>query len=308
MKNALTLTIVFALLFGLTLGCKTGALSRLREPKSKCATNLPALDSAEKYVERAENAITEGNYECALDDCQKVLDADEKNLDALTCRGYVRRKLQDFDGAESDFDEAVKLAPDNPLPLHQRSVVYRETKQFGKALADINKAIELLPTHFYYVSRAVTYTDSGDFENAIKDYTEAIRQKPDDKFYYEDRAAVYRRMGKTDLAEADQKKYEELRAAEDESNRSEPGKDYGAILNDLAISLPKPGYPPAARAVKASGKVKVFVSIDARGNVVSAQAFSGHPLLKAFAEQAVRQAKFKPSAMTGTLVFDFVAG
>jgi protein TonB len=73
----------------------------------------------------------------------------------------------------------------------------------------------------------------------------------------------------------------------------------GGVLNGKATSLPKPPYPPAARAVRASGAVSVQVLIDERGNVVSASAVSGHPLLRAAAVQAARSARFSPTQLSG---------
>jgi hypothetical protein len=55
----------------------------------------------------------------------------------------------------------------------------------------------------------------------------------------------------------------------------------GGVLNNKAISLPKPAYPPIAKRAKASGTVVVQVLVDEKGNVVSARAVSGHPLLQA---------------------------
>lgn len=51
------------------------------------------------------------------------------------------------------------------------------------------------------------------------------------------------------------------------------------VLNSGAVMLGKPKYPQAAKAVRASGKVEVQVLINELGNVVSAEAISGHPLL-----------------------------
>lgn len=73
----------------------------------------------------------------------------------------------------------------------------------------------------------------------------------------------------------------------------------GGMLNAKAISLPRPPYPPAARAVRASGSVSVQVLIDESGNVVSATAVSGHPLLRAAAASAARGAKFSPTLLSG---------
>lgn len=88
----------------------------------------------------------------------------------------------------------------------------------------------------------------------------------------------------------------------------------GGVLNGKAISLPKPGYPAIARAAHASGTVVVQVLIDENGNVVSASAVSGHPLLINAAVSAARQAKFSPTKLsgqpvkvTGVIQYNFVA-
>jgi len=88
----------------------------------------------------------------------------------------------------------------------------------------------------------------------------------------------------------------------------------GGVLNGRAISLPKPAYPPIARAAHAAGTVVVQVLIDENGNVVSAHAVSGHPLLQGAAVGAARQAKFSPTKLsgqpvkvTGVIQYNFVA-
>lgn len=73
----------------------------------------------------------------------------------------------------------------------------------------------------------------------------------------------------------------------------------GGVLNGKAVSLPKPSYPPAARAVNAEGAVSVQVLIDEEGSVVSANAVSGHPLLRPAATAAAQGAKFSPTLLMG---------
>jgi TonB family protein len=73
----------------------------------------------------------------------------------------------------------------------------------------------------------------------------------------------------------------------------------GGVVNGKAISLPKPEYPSAARAVGACGAVNVQVLIDEQGLVDSAQAVSGHPLLKEASAKAAQQAKFSQTRLSG---------
>lgn len=88
----------------------------------------------------------------------------------------------------------------------------------------------------------------------------------------------------------------------------------GGVLNGKAISLPKPPYPAIARAAHAGGTVTVQVVIDENGNVISAHAVSGHPLLQAVAVAAARSAKFSPTKLSGqpvkvsgVITYNFVA-
>ncbi len=71
------------------------------------------------------------------------------------------------------------------------------------------------------------------------------------------------------------------------------------VVNGKAKFLPKPIYSAAAKAIRATGDVNVQVLIDESGNVVSASAASGHPLLKGEAEKAARNAKFNPTLLSG---------
>ncbi|HEX8250007.1 MAG TPA: energy transducer TonB [Pyrinomonadaceae bacterium] len=99
-----------------------------------------------------------------------------------------------------------------------------------------------------------------------------------------------------------------------QTENSQPKQISAGVVNGKATSLPKPEYPAAAKAVRASGSVNVEVTIDENGDVVSAKAASGHPLLQQAAVQAARQAKFKPTTLagqtvkvTGVIVYNFVA-
>jgi TonB family protein len=73
----------------------------------------------------------------------------------------------------------------------------------------------------------------------------------------------------------------------------------GGVMNGKALALPKPSYPAAARAVRASGAVPVQVLIYEDGTVFSAEAVGGHPLLQAASVAAACSAKFTPVLLSG---------
>src|SRR5215510_12669955 len=87
----------------------------------------------------------------------------------------------------------------------------------------------------------------------------------------------------------------------------------GIALEQEAINKVEPVFPPIAKAARASGEVKVEVTIDKAGNVISTRVLSGHPLLRDSALAAARQWKFKPTMasgrpakVSGILTFNFV--
>lgn len=86
------------------------------------------------------------------------------------------------------------------------------------------------------------------------------------------------------------------------SNGGQRKATAGSVLNSKAISLPKPEYPAIAREANVSGSVTVQITVDEDGNVTSAKAVSGHPLLQSAAVDAARQAKFAPTRLEGKAV------
>jgi TonB family protein len=86
----------------------------------------------------------------------------------------------------------------------------------------------------------------------------------------------------------------------------------GGILNGKAVEKPAPAYPVIVNAERVEGTVVVQVMVDEEGKVVSAQAVSGHPLLRQAAVEAAHKARFsptllsgKPVKVTGTLSYNF---
>ncbi len=85
------------------------------------------------------------------------------------------------------------------------------------------------------------------------------------------------------------------------------------VLNGRAVNLTTPAYPPTARQAGASGRVTVQVLVDEGGNVLSARATGGHPMLRAPAEAAARQSRFNPVKVgdhsvqaTGIVLYNFI--
>lgn len=324
MKN-LTVIPLVAVLFSLAgLACKNPLTAYTKQYKCEVA-GFPEPETSDDYVKRAYKHYQDNDYkndpgDCALGACAEAARLDPKNGDAFYCRAQMYRDKKDWEKAIADADEAIRLKPDKGHFYGLRGVLYGDKEMWEKGLADLNKQIELLgseATHYDYDRRGDFYSELHKYEEAVKDYTEAIRLSPDYRYYYSDRARAYDSLGKKDLADVDNQKFNELELADkNKDSGPAPGGNIktgdsrtiaGGVLNDKATSLPAPPYPPAARAVRAAGKVVVNIEVDTNGAVVKAEAASGHPLLRAAAVAAARQAKFKagPSPVSGSLEYEF---
>ena len=63
-----------------------------------------------------------------------------------------------------------------------------------------------------------------------------------------------------------------------------------------------PIYPELARSARIQGTVRFQVTIDDQGRIANAQLVSGHPLLVAAAQEALRQWLYKPTLLNVTVI------
>jgi len=60
-----------------------------------------------------------------------------------------------------------------------------------------------------------------------------------------------------------------------------------------------PQYPPLAKQARVQGTVRFTAIIGKDGTIQNLQLISGHPLLVAAAEEAVKQWQYKPTLLNG---------
>jgi tetratricopeptide (TPR) repeat protein len=122
----------------------------------------------------------------------------------LKARAYsLRGSLQEDDKekAVADFDEAVKLAPEDVEIRRRRGVFHLFNEEADKALADLDKAIELEPDYApAYEARGLALTLKEEFGEAVKAFDEALRRDPEMTTAYSNRARAYALSEQTDKA------------------------------------------------------------------------------------------------------------
>ena len=114
--------------------------------------------------------------------------------------------------ARSDAEQAIvactslirERGPEIALALYNRAIAYRQTRQFDRALADLNRVIQLRADFTAaYVERGIVRYEMRNYIGAIADADAAIHLKSDLAEGFNNRALARLKLGQYDLATAD---------------------------------------------------------------------------------------------------------
>ena len=103
-------------------------------------------------------------------------------------RGTERLNSENYNGAISDFNNVIRIAPDFVSAYNNRGVAKDDLKEYKGAIADYTKAIEINPNYApAFKNRGVAKDDLEDYKGAIADYTKAIEINPNYASAYKNR-------------------------------------------------------------------------------------------------------------------------
>ena len=69
-----------------------------------------------------------------------------KDPDGWTLYAFAQRKLKNYKKAETNYEKALKLDPENKIALEYQGELFVETDRLGLAQVNLNKLKELCPT------------------------------------------------------------------------------------------------------------------------------------------------------------------
>lgn len=82
-----------------------------------------------------------GVPELALQDLQRLVNLGVEDSDTSFLMGRAYYKLRDFVKAEEMFTQSIKLSPEDPYARHQRSIVRINLENYSGAISDIDEAL-----------------------------------------------------------------------------------------------------------------------------------------------------------------------
>jgi tetratricopeptide (TPR) repeat protein len=148
----------------------------------------------------------------------------KKNLVMLVCFGlfiFACKKVVENETATQQIpnqtSDAVQIQEEqiqdeqvqDPNSFFQAGKLKFEQNDFQGAIADFTKSLEIIEKHHVRADLGRAKEAAGDLQGALEDYTKAIEQEKRG-VYYQWRAKLYTKLGKTAEAAKDMAEYEKM--------------------------------------------------------------------------------------------------
>jgi tetratricopeptide (TPR) repeat protein len=160
--------------------------------------------TVEDYRNRGLTFANLGQHKRAIADYNEAIRLDPNDARTYSNRGASYTDLGQHKRAIADHNEAIRLDPNDAKTYSNRGTSYSALELHDLAIADFDKAIGLDPSLAgVYSNRGNTYGALGQHKRAIADHNEAIRLDPNDIEAYYNRGTSYFTLGQHEQAISD---------------------------------------------------------------------------------------------------------
>ncbi len=187
----------------------TTTLVKVNEEARK--NNDTTAVTTDEITQAAEEAERAGKFQLAVDYYTELIKKNPEDFQYYLKRGVLNlNELKNNKAAVKDFDQAIKLNPNEIILYYNRGTAYIQTSDWKKAKKDFDSVIALRPDYVNaYLNRGIVNLNLNEMDAALKDFNTGIQLDPRIPNLYRARAIVYKSKGNAQLAQAD-----ELRAAQ----------------------------------------------------------------------------------------------
>jgi tetratricopeptide (TPR) repeat protein len=165
--------------------------------------------------------------------------------------GFEATEAKDWDKAVDAFRKATELdrkqEPNLVSALQHRGMEYTTQQQYPEAISDFSEALKLKPDDAgIYERRAYVEMKTNAYDKALADYSEAIKLKPKEVRYYLLRSYIYETKNDIKSSMADTEEALKL-----DPNNQEAKSRKSRLETIQSLNAP-PSPPPPVRSPKAS--------------------------------------------------------
>lgn len=131
-----------------------------------------------------EAAEAEDARASTLDTCNRAISEEPLSFNDQVAtyvnRGIIRARLNDWPGALADYDQAIKLDPNQPEAYLNKGALVLKQRDWRQARTLFDAAIQhrTRRPEFAYFGRAITNELAGDLAGALADYQKASELAP----------------------------------------------------------------------------------------------------------------------------------
>jgi tetratricopeptide (TPR) repeat protein len=187
----------------------SGEFARAIAPASRAIQLNPRYENA--YVNRAIARERTGDLEGAKLDYARVDGREPRSAEGYNNRAATWLKEGRYPEAIRDYTFALEFAPDSAVTFNNRGNAYLLAGDLESATRDCSQALELDPNCANaWINLGNCYNAKQNYPAALTNYSRAVTLTPADPLPYNNRAAVFFRLGQYDAAGSDLRQCREL--------------------------------------------------------------------------------------------------
>jgi len=171
------------------------------------------MSNIEEYFNQGLACLQNGDFSNGIEALNNALKIDPNLPVVYLYRGMAYEQINNIDKAITDYDQSLKLFPDEwkYLGYYFRGMAYMTKKTHKNALNDLTNAIKLAPANpdpmfdlkLAYYSRGFQYKYEKEYDKALSDYNEVLKIAPNYGAAYCGRGEIFELKGKYDEAIAE---------------------------------------------------------------------------------------------------------
>ena len=161
------------------------------------------LPTSGEWLARADGYFKDGKPQQAIAAYNKAQQLNPKRADIYASRGATYFFMGEYKLAEQDFLQVLEINPYQAEAFNALASALAAQGDYQNALTAVNAAVALQPnrTETFFTRGGINFM-LAEYEQAVRDYTVVLQQRPAADVYHA-RAAAYLKLGKKEAAEKD---------------------------------------------------------------------------------------------------------